>query len=128
MSLVAIIGRPNVGKSTLFNRLVGMRKAIVDNISGVTRDRHYGRCEWCGAVHGQPHPVTGSLVVLTSRASAEAEALRLQKAVPDGQFVVFESTHVTTTIAGPTHMTLSGQALGQQRFAVLCAVDDEVPF
>src|SRR5574344_245604 len=48
MSLVAIIGRPNVGKSTLFNRLVGMRKAIVDNISGVTRDRHYGRCEWCG--------------------------------------------------------------------------------
>ena len=87
-----------------------------------------GRCEWCGAVHGQPHPVTGSLVVLTSRASAEAEALRLQKAVPDGQFVVFESTHVTTTIAGPTHMTLSGQALGQQRFAVLCAVDDEVPF
>ena len=48
MSLVAIIGRPNVGKSTLFNRLVGMRQAIVDDIAGVTRDRHYGRCEWCG--------------------------------------------------------------------------------
>lgn len=48
MSLVAIIGRPNVGKSTLFNRLVGMRQAIVDDMSGVTRDRHYGRCDWCG--------------------------------------------------------------------------------
>lgn len=48
MSLVAIIGRPNVGKSTLFNRLVGMRKAIVDETAGVTRDRHYGKCEWCG--------------------------------------------------------------------------------
>ncbi len=48
MSLVSIVGRPNVGKSTLFNRLVGMRKAIVDDTAGVTRDRHYGRCEWCG--------------------------------------------------------------------------------
>lgn len=44
----AIVGRPNVGKSTLFNRLVEQRKAIVDNVSGVTRDRQYGICEWNG--------------------------------------------------------------------------------
>lgn len=47
-NIVAIVGRPNVGKSTIFNRLVQRRDAIVDSVAGVTRDRHYGKSDWNG--------------------------------------------------------------------------------
>ena len=48
LPVLAIVGRPNVGKSTLFNRLVKERKAIVHDLPGVTRDRNYGFAEWSG--------------------------------------------------------------------------------
>lgn len=47
-NILSLVGRPNVGKSTLFNRLTQTREAIVDSVSGVTRDRNYGKADWCG--------------------------------------------------------------------------------
>jgi GTPase len=89
MSLVnvAIIGRPNVGKSTLFNRIVGRPLALVDRTAGVTRDRHYGEAEWLGRsfrvidtggmVTGPAHGLMHAIREQTEDAIAEAELILL---------------------------------------------------
>jgi GTP-binding protein len=93
-NIVAIVGRPNVGKSTLFNRLTDSRKAIVDSIAGVTRDRHYGKSEWNGLefsvidtggyVHGSEDVFEGEIRKQVQLAIDEANVILFVVDVTDG--------------------------------------------
>lgn len=76
LPVVAVVGRPNVGKSTLFNKLVGQRLSIVDDTPGVTRDRIYSKCEWRGREFmlvdtGGIEPETNDLILSQMRSQAE---------------------------------------------------------
>lgn len=87
MSIVAIVGRPNVGKSTLFNRLVGMRKAIVNDIAGTTRDRHYGKTDW----NGREFSVidTGGYIVNSDDVFEEEIRKQVALAIDEADVIVF---------------------------------------
>ncbi|MCH2034959.1 MAG: ribosome biogenesis GTPase Der [Tenacibaculum sp.] len=86
-SIVAIVGRPNVGKSTLFNRLIKRREAIVDSVSGVTRDRHYGKSEW----NGKEFSVidTGGYVVGSDDIFEEEIRKQVQLALDEADIILF---------------------------------------
>lgn len=92
---VAIVGRPNVGKSTLFNRLVGFRKAITDDISGVTRDRQYGVTEWNGKTFNVVD--TGGFVPKTEDIFEKAIKQQVRIAIEEANLIIF-MTDVTTSI------------------------------
>lgn len=84
---IAIVGRPNVGKSTLFNRLIGERQAIVDNISGVTRDRQYGESQW----NGKDFNVidTGGFVPNSADVFERAIREQVQIAIDEASMIMF---------------------------------------
>ena len=86
-NIVAIVGRPNVGKSTLFNRLVQRRDAIVDAVSGVTRDRHYGKSFW----NGKEFSVidTGGYTVGSDDIFEEEIRKQVNLAIEEADYIVF---------------------------------------
>ncbi|TVZ55997.1 GTP-binding protein [Lutibacter sp. Hel_I_33_5] len=86
-SIVAIVGRPNVGKSTLFNRLVQRREAIVDSVSGVTRDRHYGKSDW----NGKEFSVidTGGYIVGSDDIFEAEIRKQVQLAIDEADIIIF---------------------------------------
>lgn len=90
---IAIIGRPNVGKSTLFNRLVGWKKSIVDDVSGVTRDRIYGESDWGGKKFNVID--TGGFVANSNEIFEKAIREQVQIALSEADLVLFALDVIT---------------------------------
>ena len=86
-NIVAIVGRPNVGKSTFFNRLTESRKAIVDEVAGVTRDRHYGKVEWNGRTFSLID--TGGYIHQSGDVFEKEIQRQVQLAVDEANIIVF---------------------------------------
>lgn len=87
MSIVAIVGRPNVGKSTLFNRMIQRREAITDSVSGVTRDRHYGRSDWNGKEFSLID--TGGYVIGSDDVFEEEIDQQVELAIDEADAIIF---------------------------------------
>ena len=85
--LITIIGKPNVGKSTLFNRIIGEKKSIVSPVEGVTRDRVYGTYDWLGKMYDIID--TGGFVLNENDIINENIKIQLDIAKDESDFVVF---------------------------------------
>jgi GTP-binding protein len=118
LPVVAIVGRPNVGKSALFNRLIGYRKAIVDDQEGVTRDRHYAETEWSGRDFVVVD--TGGYLTDTTDRIAAAVAEQVELAIAEADVIVL----VTDVMSGLTELDRQvAKKLYHRRDKVLLAVN-----
>ncbi|MFI3328327.1 MAG: ribosome biogenesis GTPase Der [Rikenellaceae bacterium] len=117
MALVAIVGRPNVGKSTLFNRLVGERKAIVDATAGTTRDRHYGKTDWCGREFSIID--TGGYAVNTDDIFEEEIRSQVMLAIEEADVILFV-VEVMTGITDLDQMVANVLRRSSKKVIVVC--------
>lgn len=85
--VIAIVGRPNVGKSTLFNKLIGERRSIVEDTPGVTRDRIYGEVDWCGKTYALID--TGGIEPKTDDTILRQMRIQAQIAIDDADVIIF---------------------------------------
>ena len=117
MSLVAIVGRPNVGKSTLFNRLVGHRQAIVDETAGTTRDRHYGKTDW----NGKEFSIidTGGYAVNTDDIFEDEIRQQVMRAIDEADLILF-MVEVKTGITDLDMMMADVLRRSKKKVIVVC--------
>ena len=120
--LLAIVGRPNVGKSTLFNKMVGRRRAIVGDEPGITRDRLYGKVRWNGR---QFRVVDTGGIVPEDKELIPSEIFRQARVALDEASAVVMVTDVRTALTGPD-MELARllQKLGKPLYLAVNKVDD----
>src|SRR5262249_12650701 len=123
LPLIAIVGRPNIGKSTLFNRLIGQRRSIVTDEPGITRDRIYGTVSW----HGRSYEIvdTGGIIP-----GEESEIP--QRIFEQAQIAIGAASLIFLLVDGRTSITTSDQELarllrrtGKPVFLIVNKIDSE---
>ena len=127
-NIVAIVGRPNVGKSTLFNRLLERREAIVDATAGVTRDRHYGKSDWNGVEFTVID--TGGYEVSTDDVFQEEITKQVQLAIDEATSIIFMMSVEEGLTETDTEIYEMLRKSGKPVYVVINKVDsarDELP-
>lgn len=120
--VVAIVGRPNVGKSTLFNKLVGKRLSIVDNTPGVTRDRIYGHCEWLG--HNMLLVDTGGIEPFSDDVILSQMRRQAELAITSADVIIFVTDIRSGVVAADSEVASMLQKSGKPIILCVNKVDN----
>lgn len=120
--VVAIVGRPNVGKSTLFNKLVGKRHSIVDNTPGVTRDRIYGNCEWLG--HNMLLVDTGGIEPFSDDVILSQMRRQAELAITSADVIIFVTDIRSGVVAADSEVASMLQKSGKPIILCVNKVDN----
>ena len=120
--VVAIVGRPNVGKSTLFNKLIGKRLSIVDNTPGVTRDRIYGDCEWLG--HNMLLVDTGGIEPFSDDVILSQMRRQAELAITSADVIIFVTDIRSGVVAADSEVASMLQKSGKPIILCVNKVDN----